>query len=181
MRIDRRASINYVNLVLVRHVIVLPLLICAAPGSVAMAALDRAPEQVPALDVERQKVNSLVYRAIIERLGLPWRDGGADERGYDCSGLVWRVYTAAGVNLSRLSARQLWEELPEATAAESGEFGTLVFFNDLTHVGIVRDPWSFYHVSSTQGVIRSFYSEYWGERVVGYRKVPIDTGRPRER
>jgi peptidoglycan endopeptidase LytE len=135
--------------------------------------------EIHAQENERQRVNSYVYRAIIDRLGLPWREGGADDRGYDCSGLVWRVFSEAGVNLKRKSTRNLWEDLPEATVAERGEFGTLVFFNDLTHVRIVRDPWSFYHASSTLGVTRSFYTEYWGERVVGYRRVPIGSARAR--
>lgn len=174
MRTDRLTSTSLVNLVLTSQALVLlPFFYAAA----AMSPFGQSPDE----EIERQKVNSLVYRAIIERLGLPWREGGTDERGYDCSGLVWRVYTEAGVSLTRSSTRQLWEELPAATAAESGEFGTLVFFNDLTHVGIVRDQWSFYHASSSLGVVRSFYSEYWGERVVGYRKVPIERGKPREK
>jgi murein DD-endopeptidase len=129
----------------------------------------------------RGQVNQVVYELIMSRIGLPWRDGGTDDRGYDCSGLVWRVFTDAGVNLKRSSARKLWEELPEAQADERGEFGTLVFFKGLTHVGIVRDPWSFYHVSSRLGVTRSFYSDYWGERVIGFRKVPLRMARESER
>jgi cell wall-associated NlpC family hydrolase len=127
----------------------------------------------------RVEVNQVIYELILSRMGLPWREGGTDDRGYDCSGLVWRVFTDAGVDLKRSSARTLWEQLPEARADERGEFGTLVFFKDLTHVGIVRDPWSFYHVSSSLGVTRSFYSEYWGERIIGFRKVPLRMVRER--
>lgn len=130
---------------------------------------------------DRLRINAAVYQAIVKRLGLPWRDGGIDDRGYDCSGLIWRVFTEAGVDLKRASTRQLWEELPEASIEERGEFGTLVFFSDLTHVGVVRDQWSFYHSSSTLGVTRSFYSEYWGERVVGYRVIPTGTARSRQK
>ncbi|MFM8392630.1 MAG: C40 family peptidase, partial [Acidobacteriota bacterium] len=129
----------------------------------------------------RAQVNQVIYELIVSRIGLPWRDGGTDDRGYDCSGLIWRVYRDAGVDLKRSSARMLWEDLPEASPDERGEFGTLVFFNDLTHVGIVRDPWSFYHVSSSLGVTRSFYSDYWGERVIGFRRVPLRMGRENER
>ena len=56
---------------------------------------------------------------------------------------------------------------------EETEFGTLVFFEGLTHVGIVRDGYSFYHASTSQGVVRSFYSGYWGDKVIGFRRVPL--------
>lgn len=127
-------------------------------------------EEKPSV-VGNWKMDPLLYQAIQQRLGLPYRSSGVDDRGYDCSGFVWRVYKEAGIDLKRTSARTLWEQLPEAKEDEQGEFGTLVFFNDLSHVGIVRDPYSFYHVSSSQGVVRSFYSEYWGERIKGYRRV----------
>lgn len=127
--------------------------------------------------MDRADFDALLYHAIIDRLGRPYREGGTDDSGYDCSGLTWRVFKEAGVEMKRTNARTLWDTLPEASNKERGDFGTLVFFNDLNHVGIVRDAYSFYHASTTQGVIRSFYSEYWGERIIGYRKVPI--GKPK--
>jgi len=134
------------------------------------------PRWILPLNVQRsdeQRIKDLIYDAIIGKLGLPWREGGADDLGYDCSGLIWRVFTEAGVSLKRVNTKTLWDELPEAGIDERGEFGTLVFFNDLSHVGIVRDRWSFYHASSSLGVTRSLYTEYWGERITGYRKIPI--------
>lgn len=121
----------------------------------------------------RAEVEASLYGAIRDRLGAPYRSGGIDDRGYDCSGLVWRVFQEAGIDLNRTSARSLWNSLPKATVAEETEFGTLVFFEGLTHVGIVRDGYSFYHSSTSQGVIRSFYTGYWGGKVIGYRRVPL--------
>ncbi len=136
--------------------------------------LTAAPQQVGQDEHQlRIEVNQVVYELIMSRLGLPWKEGGTDDRGYDCSGLIWRVFTDAGVELKRSNTRMLWETLPEAEPDERGRFGTLVFFNDLKHVGIVRDPWSFYHVSSSLGVTRSFYVDYWGPRIIGFRKIPL--------
>ncbi len=126
----------------------------------------RTPHQNP-------EIEALLYGAIQDRIGAPYRSNGMDDRGYDCSGFVWRVFQEAGIDLSRTSARTLWETLPEASGEEEAEFGTLVFFRGLTHVGIVRDGYSFYHSSTSQGVVRSFYSGYWAERVIGYRRVPL--------
>ncbi len=114
-----------------------------------------------------------MYDAIRDRLGAPYRPNGTDDRGYDCSGFVWRVFQEVGIDLARTSARTLWETLPEATEEEAALFGTLVFFKGLNHVGIVRDGYSFYHASTSQGVVRSFYSGYWGDRVIGFRRVPL--------
>ena len=120
-----------------------------------------------------EEIEALLYGAILDRLGAPYRSNGTDDRGYDCSGFVWRVFLDAGIDLSRSSARTLWETLPEASTDEETQFGTLIFFKGLNHVGIVRDGYSFYHSATSQGVVRSFYSGYWGERVIGFRRVPL--------
>jgi cell wall-associated NlpC family hydrolase len=119
-------------------------------------------------------------KEIIARLGAPYRTAGIDDRGYDCSGFVWRVFHEAGVEFERSSTRRLWEILPEATGRERAKFGTLVFFRGLNHVGIVRDENTFYHVSSSQGVVLSEYSGYWEERLVGFRSALSLSGVERE-
>lgn len=120
-----------------------------------------------------EEIEASIYDAIMNRLGAPYRSNGTDERGYDCSGFVWSVFQEAGIDISRMSARTLWQTLPEATEEEAAQFGTLVFFKGVNHVGIVRDEYSFYHASTSQGVVRSFYSGYWGDRVIGFRRVPL--------
>lgn len=120
-----------------------------------------------------EEIEASIYDAIMNRLGAPYRSNGTDERGYDCSGFVWSVFQEAGIDISRMSARTLWQTLPEATEEEVTQFGTLVFFKGVNHVGIVRDEYSFYHASTSQGVVRSFYSGYWGDRVIGFRRVPL--------
>ena len=120
-----------------------------------------------------EEIEASIYDAIMNRLGAPYRSSGTDDRGYDCSGFVWSVFQEAGIDISRMSARTLWQTLPEVTEEEATQFGTLVFFKGVNHVGIVRDEYSFYHASTSQGVVRSFYSGYWGDRVIGFRRVPL--------
>ncbi len=115
---------------------------------------------------------SLLESAIIRKIGIPYRFFGIDDYGYDCSGLVWRVFRESGFSFTRMPARSLWQTLPEATADQLTQFGTLVFFNGLSHVGIVRDAFSFYHASRSQGVVLSPFSGYWEKRITGYRVVP---------
>lgn len=116
--------------------------------------------------------SAMLYQAITQRLGIRYRFFGTDDRGYDCSGLVWRVFQDAGASFDRVAARTLWNELPEATAEEVTQFGTLVFFNGLRHVGIVRDAESFYHSSVSEGVTLSSLTGYWQSRITGYRRAP---------
>lgn len=111
--------------------------------------------------------------AILKKLGIRYRFYGTDDSGYDCSGFVWRVFQDAGVDFQRVAARSLWSQLPEATADETKQFGTLVFFNDLKHVGIVRDANTFYHSSSSKGVTISEFAGYWEKRITGYRRAPL--------
>ncbi|HEU0184378.1 MAG TPA: NlpC/P60 family protein [Blastocatellia bacterium] len=120
------------------------------------------------------EIESSLEKAINDRLGLPYLWAGTDDRGYDCSGFVWRVFREAGVNFDRNSARNLWQILPEATPEEFPRFGTLVFFQGLEHVGIVRDADSFYHASTSEGVTLSYFDKfdkYWRRRIIGYRRI----------
>ncbi len=118
---------------------------------------------------------SLLEAVILTKIGSPYRFFGTDNRGYDCSGFVWRVFQEAGISIDRMPARSLWQLLPEASPREWSQLGTLVFFNGLSHVGIVRDAFSFYHASRSQGVILSFFAGYWEKRITGYRSSPRPT------
>ncbi len=135
-----------------------------------LRARPRPPKSEREIEAE---IEVLLYDAIMDRLGAPYRSNGTDDRGYDCSGFVWRVFQETGFDFTRSSARKLWASLPEASEDEQTQFGTLVFFKGLNHVGIVRDAYSFYHASTSQGVVRSFYSGYWGDKVIGFRRVPL--------
>lgn len=122
--------------------------------------------------------SALLFQAITHRLGIRYRFFGTDDRGYDCSGFVWRVFQDAGASFERVAARTLWDQLPEAPAEEVAKFGTLVFFNGLKHVGIVRDAESFYHSSRSEGVTLSSFAGYWESRITGYRRAPAPLALP---
>lgn len=130
------------------------------------------PAFLPPPLVFANDTSAQLYQAITRRLGIRYRFFGTDDRGYDCSGFVWRVFQDAGASFDRVAARTLWAELPEATPIEARQFGTLVFFNGLKHVGIVRDAFSFYHSSRSQGVTLSSFAGYWESRITGFRRAP---------
>lgn len=119
--------------------------------------------------------DQLLTAAIDTRLGAPYVYGSSGPNVFDCSGFVWSAFQSVGIRFERGSARTLWSRFAPARRDEERKFGTLVFFNDLTHVGIVADEHGFYHASRSHGVIYSPFSDYWVSRIDGYRRVPLPT------
>ena len=117
----------------------------------------------------------LITAAIEQRMGTRYLWGGTGPSGYDCSGFVWSTFKSAGIDFERASARTLWSRFATPTPEEKFTFGTLVFFSNLTHIGIVADEKGFYHSSRRQGVIYSPFSDYWMARIDGFRRVPLAT------
>ncbi|HEY9401351.1 MAG TPA: C40 family peptidase [Pyrinomonadaceae bacterium] len=117
--------------------------------------------------------NQMMMAAIDTRMGSPYVYGSSGPRVFDCSGFVWSVFQSAGVNFERGSARGFWTSFEPVGEDEKYKFGTLVFFNNLKHVGIVADANGFYHASTSQGVTYSSFSGYWGSRITGFRRVPL--------
>jgi peptidoglycan endopeptidase LytE len=115
----------------------------------------------------------LLSSAIEVRLGSPYRWGATGPSSFDCSGFVWSIYQSAGLGFERASARTLWSRFAAPDAEEQYKFGTLVFFSNLAHVGIVADEQGFYHASRHHGVVYSPFNEYWLKRIDGFRKVPV--------
>jgi cell wall-associated NlpC family hydrolase len=111
-----------------------------------------------------------------ERLeGTPYRSGGSDTAGFDCSGFVRYVFARHGVTLPRSVREQFQAGL--AVPRDSLVAGDLVFFSTsapgATHVGIIlRDDW-FVHAPSERGVVRAerLATAYWAKRYVGARRI----------
>jgi len=118
------------------------------------------------------KFESQLMSAIDQRLGTPYRWGATGPNRYDCSGFVWAIYQATGINFERASARNLFARFEPAPVEEQFKFGTLVFFSNLKHVGVVADEHGFYHASRHHGVIYSEFNDYWVKRIDGFRRVP---------
>ena len=119
------------------------------------------------------RLNQMLIAAIDTRLGAPYVYGSSGPRVFDCSGFVWSVYQSAGISFERGSARTLWSRFAPAGQDEQFKFGTLVFFSNQTHIGIVADENGFYHASRTKGVIYSPFNQYWLERIDGFRRAPV--------
>jgi len=114
----------------------------------------------------------LMNAAIEHRLGSPYSWGATGPTAFDCSGFVWSTFRSVGIDFERGSARTLWARFAAPAPEEKFKYGTLVFFSNLAHVGIVVDEKGFYHASRRKGVIYSPFNEYWTSRIDGFRQVP---------
>lgn len=87
----------------------------------AQSLISQAPPQVQQVVnqvLPGQSVGARALAAAQTRLGTPYRWGGADPNGFDCSGLVSWSYAQAGMRVPR-------------TSYEQAHFGTPVPLNDL--------------------------------------------------
>ncbi len=121
------------------------------------------------LAVRKQMVSS-----IQAKYGLRYVYGSTGPTTYDCSGFVWSVFNDSNVDFARSSARTYWSQFEPVFGDQRFEFGTLVFFNKLGHIGIVADSEGFYHASTSKGITYSKFDGYWGKRIFGFRRVPVE-------
>jgi cell wall-associated NlpC family hydrolase len=107
--------------------------------------------------------------------GTPYRNGGSDPSGFDCSGFVQWVFAQHGTRLPR-EVRDQYRVGDEVDPADVAP-GDLVFFETVSkgasHVGIAIGGGEFVHAPSSRGVVRveRYTSSYWGPRWVGARRV----------
>ena len=107
--------------------------------------------------------------------GKPYRNGGADPNGFDCSGFVRYVFAQHGLALPRTVAGQYLAggEVPAGDLKP----GDLVFFSTTapgaSHVGISVGGDSFVHAPASSGVVRvdRVGGAYWASRFIGARRI----------
>ena len=109
--------------------------------------------------------NQALYQAINSWLGVPYKYGGTDRDGIDCSAFVGTIYRQVyGVTLHRTSNDMLRDVtlIPKSQLQE----GDILFFTNskgkVSHVGIYLKDNLFAHASTSNGVSVSRLSDtYW--------------------
>ena len=122
---------------------------------------------------------ALAYSVTGTALGLrgaPYRNGGSDPSGFDCSGFVNYVFGQNGIGVPRTVGEQ-FRAGKEVDPQKGLEPGDLVFFTTVSpgasHVGIAIGGDEFVHAPSSAGTVRieRLSAAYWATRFVGARRV----------
>lgn len=107
--------------------------------------------------------------------GTPYRNGGADRRGFDCSGFTQYVFARYGIPLPRAVMDQY--EMGTAVELDAIAPGDLLFFTTVapgaSHVAIALGGDQFVHAPSSSGVVRveRRTSTYWAPRFLAARRI----------
>jgi peptidoglycan DL-endopeptidase CwlO len=108
-------------------------------------------------------------------IGTPYRNGGADPGGFDCSGFTQYVFAQLGVALPRSVSEQA--RTGDRVDRRDLREGDLVFFaidgRTISHIGIVVTARTFVHAPSSRGSVReeSLSVAYWQARYATARRV----------
>ena len=169
---------------------ILCVLVLAALGSAACASGGAVPrpfpgaagppggggavvEQVP----EGPAPSVLIVQTALGFLGVPYRNGGSDPTGFDCSGFVQFIFARYGTALPREVRDQY--SVGRRIALEDVRPGDLLFFETVSrgasHVGMAVGGGRFVHAPSSRGVVRvePYTASYWARRFVGARRLEI--------
>jgi len=128
-----------------------------------------------------RKVNTIIETSR-SYTGTPYRYGGMNRSGIDCSGLLVRSFESAGLSIPRTSKEQA--KYGKGVSKSELQPGDLVFFSSkkgkrkITHVGLVtvtkgKNSVKFIHASTKLGVVETEFYVDW------YQKVFVKARRPK--
>jgi len=135
---------------------------------------DESPVAPPATGTSRVVDSYALVGTALALRGTPYRNGGSDPSGFDCSGFTQYVFAQYGLALPR----EVREQFNQGKPVEPSELapGDLVFFATtdpgVSHVAIVVGGDEFVHAPSSSGVVRVEHlrSTYWSQRYLGARR-----------
>lgn len=124
-----------------------------------------------------------VVATALGAMGTPYRWGGSDQNGFDCSGLIQYAFAQQGIELPRTSSEQARAGYEVGRNLEALAPGDILTFSpdpghaeQVSHVGLYLGDGRFIH-SATGGVQVSVLSQtdpassWWFDRWVGARRV----------
>lgn len=109
-------------------------------------------------------------------VGTPYRYGGTNERGIDCSALIQNVYRDS---FNMQLPRTTWQQVKQGDPVDRSQLqpGDLVFFNPPgsgRHAGIYVGEGRFMHASSSKGVMLSRLDNSYWQRYYWQSRRPLE-------
>ncbi|MEL0008405.1 MAG: C40 family peptidase [Flammeovirgaceae bacterium] len=130
--------------------------------------------------IKKNNISSVIGEARTY-IGTPYKWGGNDKVGIDCSGLMVRSFESIGIKIPRTTSQQI--DLGKKVSLKKSREGDLVFFafgkskRKVTHVGLVSKHNStsdidFIHASSSRGVVETqLVKDYYLKRIRKIKRV----------
>lgn len=150
--------------------------------SLELTVIEEPAVELDPVDIPAPIGDDVTYNLLAsaqEHIGVPYRYGGTDEKGFDCSGFVQHVFSRSGYSVPRTSQEQ--SKSGEKISIKKVRPGDLLFFSHrgsrIDHVGIVTDSRNgkleMIHSSSSQGIIITDVnsSTYWKPRLKKARRI----------
>jgi len=113
---------------------------------------------------EKEIENEKLYRFIDSWMGVPYRIGGMDKKGVDCSGFTFLLEKEVFNKDLPRTARTMADKVKRKYEQDLEE-GDLVFFDfdgqKFSHVGVYLHNNKFVHASTSKGVIISDLKDTW--------------------
>lgn len=137
------------------------------------------------LAVQRKQVAlsfDVLRDSALSYLGRPYVTGGVGSPGFDCSGLVCRVFAEGGYALPRVSRDQarVGREVPldQIVPGDILVFTASKTSKRINHVGIYLGGGEMLHASTGQGrvVVSPLSQDWYQDRLVGARRILPDPG-----
>jgi cell wall-associated NlpC family hydrolase len=138
------------------------------------------PVYDPSVSDEAARVSVSVVETALDAMGTPYRWGGTDADGFDCSGLIQWAYGQHGILLPRTSQDQARTGTAVDRAVDALRPGDILTFSEsgggVTHVGLYVGDGRFIHSSNTGVRLSSLSaadadSRWWQTRWVGARRI----------
>lgn len=117
-----------------------------------------------------------LYALAKEQLGKPYIYGSTGMRGFDCSGLMYYLYSQHGTQLHRRASEQLQDGI--VVSRDGMQVGDLVFFHEswdscpASHVGIYVGNNQIIHASTSNGIeVADLDTRYYANNFLCVRRV----------
>jgi hypothetical protein len=125
--------------------------------------------------------NKRLYSFIEEWINTPYKWGGTDKSGVDCSGFIQKLFQEVyNLDIPRTSVEQFFtQRVDRFRSVKFLSEGDLVFFRTaddkyITHVGVYLKNYMFINSATSKGVsLASLNDDYWRKNYVACGRLKV--------